>query len=105
MYGERNSVESWHTWILPILGATILGATFLVSLVVARLAEGSRQRSGSAEGAVAELSRNKLELFKQRRERVQQLSVSERDAIEHDLEAAITALSRRGLISDHGAVS
>jgi hypothetical protein len=101
MYGLRDSVSSWQVWIVPVLAATIIGAIFLIFLVGARVAQRSRQSSSNASAET--LPRNKLELLKQRRESVEQLSDDDRAAIRRDLDAAITDLTTRGLISDSEA--
>jgi len=99
MYGLRDSVESWQTWILPILGATIAGAVFLIFLVAARVSRGSRRQAGSVRREES-LSASQVEVVNQRRLRIQQLSEAERIDVRSDLDAAVNDLLERGLVSE-----
>ena len=94
MNGINESVDSWQTWIIPILASVLLGIVFFVLLLVARFT-GTRSRPDGESS----LPRNKVQLLKQRRDQVAQLSETERSAIARDLESAISDLERRGLIS------
>lgn len=95
MNGLNHSVESWRTWIIPIIVTIVLAVIFFVLLRIARASEIRRSRSDGDGG----LPPNKIQLLKQRREQIALLSDSVQSAIRSDLESAITDLERRDLIS------
>jgi hypothetical protein len=97
MNGVNDSVEGWELWIIPVMATVVLGAVFLVLLLIARLAES--RRSGPASSGGDALPANKIQVLKHRRELVAQLTEADRAAIRDDIESAIDDLERRGLIS------
>lgn len=54
MYGLNESVDAWQAWIIPIVGSSVLGAVFLVLMLVRRLSQ------DASDGTVA-FPRNKAE--------------------------------------------
>lgn len=100
--GERDSVESWQMWLIPVGAAVVFAAIVLVFHLVASLSRDVRMESNSQSSASAEadLPPNKLELFQQRREQVARLSDAERAALRLDIDAAINELAHRGVITE-----
>lgn len=97
MNGVNDSVESWQTWIIPIMATVVLAVIFFILLLVARFSAARRSRpQGDAESA---LPANKIQQLKQRREQVALLSEPEQAAVRGDIESAVRDLERRGLIS------
>lgn len=76
------------------------GRVFLAFFLVAHLLHDARPRSGSGEGTRDEGPPRTIELLRQRRAGVGQLSDAERTAIERDIHAAVGDLANRGLISE-----
>jgi hypothetical protein len=98
MNGLNSNVESWQTWIIPIMSTVVLAAVFLVLLIVARASQGARAQSTTQAGA-GDVPPNKIAVLKRRRERVAALSDHERASIMNDIESTIDDLEHRGLIS------
>lgn len=87
--GESAGVDDWQLWIIPIIVATVVGGVHALVLLISRLRHEANSRLSFADADLLEL----------RRERAAELDSAEQAAIRADLEAAITDLEQRGLIS------
>jgi hypothetical protein len=102
MNGLDKEIDSWQTWIIPIIVTVVLATVFLVLLVIARVSQGARAKSKPRDEG-DDVPSNKIELLKRRRERVAALSDAERASIARDIVSSIIDLEQRGLISAHEA--
>ena len=52
--GVEHGVESWSTWIVPVLISVAYGVVFLIALLVARLSRNARSSTPARSGRVVD---------------------------------------------------
>lgn len=92
--GMESSVDSWESWIVPVVAAIGLAAVFAILQVFAK-SKKSQVKIDPESG----LPPTKLAELKARRAAVSDLAETDRLAIKRDLDAAVLDLEARGLIT------
>ncbi|AWB90016.1 hypothetical protein C2138_11105 [Salinibacterium hongtaonis] len=92
--GTESSVASWESWIIPVVAAIGLAAVLAMLQLFAR-----SKKSGASLDQSSGLPPNKLAELKARRDAVSDLAETDRLAIKRDLDAAVSDLEQRGLIT------
>ncbi|PWB97479.1 hypothetical protein DF220_06275 [Salinibacterium hongtaonis] len=92
--GTESSVASWESWIVPVVAAIGLAAVLAMLQLFAR-----SKKSGASLDQSSGLPPNKLAELKARRDAVSDLAETDRLAIKRDLDAAVSDLEQRGLVT------
>lgn len=103
-WGLRDSVESWHIWVIPAVVTAVLSAVFLILMLIVRDPRSAKVRHLD-KGEIEPLTEKTTATLERRRERIAQLSDDELAAITRDLHAAIDDLENRGLVTSAAATT
>ncbi|WP_152650323.1 hypothetical protein [Demequina aestuarii] len=92
-----EDVSGWEQWLIPSLGAAVLGGMFLIAHHILGVAKEPRDGGEGGEPVSVASEQDK------RRQQVAKLSVAQQESMRSDLDAAVDDLERRRVIASADA--